>query len=141
MWQRMRTGPATKDYHWAMAEITPDDTPGGRDDGYSVLLPRRHGCTGTVSYFLCWSPGQVPLARLIAIAVTRWETEEDHQLTKQVTGLDSGQVTTWTSWHRRTAASLLACAFPAVAAAWQRAHDGINSALSNHRTRSRPGGI
>jgi SRSO17 transposase len=32
MWQRMRTGSATKgasDYHWAMIEITPDDTPGG----------------------------------------------------------------------------------------------------------------
>jgi len=30
MWQRMRTGSATtgaKDYHWAMIETTPDDTP------------------------------------------------------------------------------------------------------------------
>jgi hypothetical protein len=43
--------------------------------------------------------------------------EEDHQLSKQVSGLDSGQVTTWTSWHRWTAISLLACAFLAVAAA------------------------
>jgi SRSO17 transposase len=132
MWQRMRTGSATKgakDYHWAMIEITPDDTPDGRDDGYSVLLLRRHRYTGTVSYFLCWSPGQVPLARLIAVAVTRWKIEEDHQLTKQVTGLDSGQVTTWTSWHRWTAVSLLAYTFLAVAAAWQRAHDGITSAL------------
>jgi hypothetical protein len=49
--------------------------------------------------------------------------EEDHQLSKQVSGLDSGQVTTWTSWHRWTAISLLACAFLAVAAAWQRAAD------------------
>lgn len=32
------------------------------------------------------------------------------------THLDSGQVTTWTSWHRWTAISLLACAFLAVAA-------------------------
>ena len=42
-------------------------------------------------------------------------------MSKQVSGLDSGQVTTWTSWHRWTAISLLACAFLAVAAAWQRA--------------------
>jgi len=28
MWQRMRTVPAAKDYHWAMIEITPDNTPG-----------------------------------------------------------------------------------------------------------------
>ena len=32
-------------------------------------------------------------------------------------------MTTWTSWHRWTAISLLACAFLAVAAAWQRAAD------------------
>ena len=50
-------------------------------------------------------------------------------MSKQVTGLDSGQVTTWTSWHRWTAISLLACAYLAVAAAWQRAADGSASIL------------
>jgi hypothetical protein len=104
-----------------MIEITPDDTPEGQDPGHAVLLLRRHRYTGTVSSYLCWTPDPVPLARLIKVTVTRWKTEEDHQLSKQVSGLDSGQVTTWTSWHRRTAISLLACAFPAVAAAWQRA--------------------
>jgi SRSO17 transposase len=96
-------------------------------DGHGFLLLRRHRYTGTVSYFLCWSPRLVPLARLIAVAVTRWRIEEDHQLSKQVAGLDSGQVTSWTSWtswHRWTAISLLAYAFLAVAAAWQRARDG-----------------
>jgi SRSO17 transposase len=126
MWQRMRTGSATKgarDYHWAMIEITSDDTPDGHGDGHGLLLLRRHRYTGTVSYFLCWSPDPVPLAKLISVAVARWRIEEDHQLTKQVSGLDSGQVTTWTSWHRWTAISLLAYAFLAVAAAWQRARD------------------
>ena len=78
MWQRMRTGSATKgarDYHWATIEITPDDTPDGHADGHGFLLLRRHRYTGTVSYFLCWSPRPVPLARLIAVAVTRWKTE------------------------------------------------------------------
>jgi SRSO17 transposase len=127
MWQRMRTGSATKgarDYHWAMIEITPDDTPAGHDDGHAFLLLRRHRYTGTVSYFLCWSPAPVPLAKLISVAVARWRIEEDHQQSKQVSGLDSGQVTTWTSWHRWTAVSLLAYAFLAVAAACQRALDG-----------------
>jgi SRSO17 transposase len=126
MWQRMRTGSATKgakDYHWAMIEITPDDTPEGQDPGHAVLLLRRHRYTGTVSSYLCWTPHPVPLARLIKVAVTRWRIEEDHQLAKQVSGLDSSQVTTWTSWHRWTAISLLACAFLAVAAALQRAAD------------------
>ena len=126
MWQRMRTGSATKgakDYHWAMIEVAPDDTPEGHDDGHAVLLLRRHRYTGTVSSYLCWTPSPVPLAKLIKVAVTRWRIEEDHQLAKQAVGLNSGQVTTWTSWHRWTAISLLAGAFLAVAAAWQRAAD------------------
>jgi len=48
----------------------------------------------------------------------------DHQLTNQVARLDTGQVTTWTSWHRWTAISLLAYAFLAGPAALQRARDG-----------------
>jgi hypothetical protein len=63
-------------------------------------------------------------ARLPGTRFSCQTIEEDHQLTKQVTGLDSGQVTSWTSWHRWTAICLLACAFLAVAAAWQRARDG-----------------
>ena len=66
MWQRMRTGSATKgakDYHWAMIEITPDDTPEGQPPGHAVLLLRRHRYTGTVSSYLCWTPDPVPLAK------------------------------------------------------------------------------
>ena len=133
MWQRMRTGSAAKgaqDYDRAMIGILPDDTPDGQEDnGHAFLLLRRHRYTGTVSYYLCWSPGPVPLAKLIAVAVARWKIEEDHQQSKQVSGLDSGQVTTWTSWHRWTAISLLASAYLAVAAAWQRAADGSASVL------------
>ena len=127
MWQRMRTGSATKgakDYDWAMIGILPDDTPDGQEDnGHAFLLLRRHRYTGTVSYYLCWNPVPVPLAKLISVAVARWKIEEDHQLTKQVSGLDSGQVTTWTSWHRWTAICLLAYIFLAVAAAFQRTRD------------------
>ena len=109
MWQRMRTGSATK---------------GAKDyDGHAFLLLRKHRYTGTVSYYLCWSPAPVPLAKLISVAVARWRIEEDHQQSKQVSGLDSGQVTTWTSWHRWTAISLLAYLYLAVAAAWQRVRD------------------
>lgn len=55
------------------------------------------------------------------MAVTRGRTEYDHQMSKQVTGLDAGQVTTWASWHRRTAIAPLAHAFPV--AAFQRDGD------------------
>jgi SRSO17 transposase len=132
MWQRMRTGSATKgarDYYWALIEITPDDTPESHDPGHAFLLLRRHRYTGTISCYQCWSPEPVPLAKLIAVAVARWKIEEDHQVYKQVTGLDSGQVTTWASWHRWTAICLLAGAFLAVAAAWQRARDSGTAIL------------
>ena len=86
-WQRMRTGHGTKGsrhYDWAMLEVTGDDAPGGqhgqRDAGRSALLVRRHRYTGTCSYYRCWAPGSVPLARLIAVAQARWKIEENHQL-------------------------------------------------------------
>ena len=85
-WHRMRTGSGTKGtrhYDWAMLEVTSDDTPDGHDDGHSVLLARRHRYTGQLSFYRCWTPGPVPLSRLIAIAVARWRIEEDHQLGKQ----------------------------------------------------------
>jgi SRSO17 transposase len=122
-WQRMRTGSGTKGtrhYDWAMLEVTSDDTPDGHDAGHSVLLARRHRYTGQLSFYRCWTPGPVPLSKLIAIAVARWRIEEDHQLSKQVAGLDAGQVIRWRSWHRWTALCLLAYLYLAVAVAVQR---------------------
>ncbi len=125
-WHRMRTGSGTKGtrhYDWAMLEVASDDTPAGHDDGHSVLLARRHRYTGTVSYYRCWTPGPVPLSRLIAIPVARWRIEEDHQLSKQAVGLDAGQVIRWRSWHRWTAVCLVAYIYLAVAVALQRQQD------------------
>jgi SRSO17 transposase len=102
-WQRLRTGSGTKGarhYDWAMLQITADDTPDGHDDGHSMLLIRRHRSTRTLSFYRCWTPGPVPLSRLIAVAQARWRIEEDHQLAKQTAALDSGQVIRWRSWHR-----------------------------------------
>jgi SRSO17 transposase len=93
-WNRMRTGSETKGtrhYDWAMLEVTSDDTPDGQPDGHSVLLARRHRRTGTPSFYGCWTPGPVPLSRLIAVAVACWRIEEDHQLTKQATGWTQGR--------------------------------------------------
>jgi SRSO17 transposase len=134
-WHRMRTGSGTKGtrhYDWAMLEVTSDDTPEGHDDGNSVLLARRHRYTGKLSFYRCWTPGPVPLSRLITIAVTRWRIEEDHQLAKQATGLDAGQVIRWKSWHRWTAICLLAYIYLAITAAVQRQHDtgaGLDAGL------------
>jgi hypothetical protein len=58
-----------------MLEVTSDDTPGGHGGGHSVLLARRHRYAGTLSFYRCRAPGPVPLARLIANAVTRCRIE------------------------------------------------------------------
>jgi len=129
-WHRMRTGSGTKGirhYDWAMLGVTSDDTPGGHDGGHSVLLARRHRYTGTLSFYRCWTPGPVPLSRLIAVAVARWRIEEDHQLSKRSTGLDAGQVIRWKSWHRWTAVCLLAYIYLAVAVAVQRQQEASSS--------------
>ena len=127
-WHRMRTGSGTKGvrhYDWAMLEVASDDTPGGHAGGHSALLARRHRYTGTLSYYRCWTPGPVPLSKLIAVASARWRVEEDHQLSKQAAGLDAGQVIRWKSWHRWTAICLLAYLYLAVAVAVQRQHDAV----------------
>jgi SRSO17 transposase len=134
-WHRMRTGSGTKGtrhYDWAMLEVAGDDTPGGHDGGHSVLLARRHRYTGQLSYYRCWTPGPVPLSKLIAVASARWRVEEDHQLSKQAAGLDAGQVIRWKSWHRWTAVCLLAYLYLAVAVALQRqqeASSGLDAGL------------
>jgi SRSO17 transposase len=123
-WQRMRTGTGSKgarDYDWAMLEVRADDTPDGQaESGVSVLLARRHRYTATVSYYRCWSPAPVSLARLVGIVCLRWKIEEDFQAAKNTAGLDKDQVTTWTSWHRWSTAALVAYTFLAVATALER---------------------
>lgn len=74
-----------------MLEVASDDTPVGSLMGHSVLA-WRHRYTGRLSFYRCWTPGPVPLSRLIANAVAGWRIEEDHHLTKQATGLGAGQV-------------------------------------------------
>ena len=56
-------------------EVASDDTPGGHGGRHSVLLVRRHRYTGTLSFYRCWTPGPVPLSKLIAIAAARWRIE------------------------------------------------------------------
>lgn len=66
------------------------------------------------------------------MAVARWKIEEDHQLSKQVAGLDAGQVIRWRSCHRWTALCLLAYLYLAVSVALQRQEDagpGLDAGL------------
>ena len=89
-WQEKPTAATkgAKDYHWAMIEVTPDDTPDGHDDGHAFLLLRRHRYTGTISYYLGWSPQPVPLAKLIDVAVDQVTGERDEVGRESVRAVD-----------------------------------------------------
>ncbi|NEC92811.1 IS701 family transposase, partial [Streptomyces sp. SID12501] len=91
-----------------------------RDAGTSVLLVRRHRYTRTVSYYRCFAPGPVTLARLVSLVCRRWRVEDDLQDAKEVCHLDKGQVTCWNSWHRSRVTALVAYAYLATAAALER---------------------
>jgi hypothetical protein len=71
----MRTGSGSKgarDYDWAMLEVAADDTPeGDGPDGVSVLLMHRHRYTRAVSFFRCWFPEPVSLARPVSVVCRR----------------------------------------------------------------------
>jgi hypothetical protein len=81
-----------------MLQVTSDDTPGGHGDGHSVLLVRRPAIPASCRFAGAGHPGR---SRLIAIAVARRRIEEDHQLARQSTSLDAGQIIRWKSWRHR----------------------------------------
>jgi hypothetical protein len=103
-----------------MIEVDPDDTPPAHDPGHSVLLVRRHRCTGELSFYRCHSTAPTCLSDLVAVVCTRWRIEEDIRAAKSLTGLDHGQVTCWNSWMRWSLISLIAAALLAVALARTR---------------------
>jgi len=60
-------------------------------------------------------------------AAPRQDDEEDHQLYKQVSGLDSCHVTTWTScyrWTRSACSPARSSPWPPPASAYHREHEG-----------------
>jgi hypothetical protein len=88
----MRTGSGTKGtrhYDWAMLEVASDDTPGGHGGGHSVLLARRHRYSGTLPFYRCWTPGSVPLSRLLRdTVIPPPRRDRAHRLH-------------WSTWRRR----------------------------------------
>jgi hypothetical protein len=106
-----------------MLEVAGDDTPGGHEDGHSVLLMRRHRYTGQLSSCRCWTvspappPGSVPAQRT---ARQRRPTGAPPPHPVRVT-------TTTTTWLV-LAVVIVACAFLFSAETpWLRVHDRANT--------------
>ncbi|WP_406182870.1 IS701 family transposase [Streptomyces canus] len=111
-WQRHSAGNGAKGpryYDWAWIHIG--------TDSHRHLLIRRNRSTGELTFYLCWSPTEVPLSELVRVAGVRWSVEECFQAAKGQVGLDHYQVRNWTSWHRHITLAILALAFLAALAA------------------------
>lgn len=117
-WHRLSAGPGAHGQRWYCWSRTRIDTD---QPGQHWLLVRRNDRTGELAYYRAFSPRQVRLQQLVAVAGQRWRVEETFQTSKGLTGLDQHQVRTWTSWHRWTVLVLLAHAFLVVITADERA--------------------
>ncbi|MEV4417056.1 IS701 family transposase [Catellatospora sp. NPDC049609] len=115
-WQTRSAGPGVKGhrlYDWAWVTIL------GQDEGRHSLLVRR-GSDGQLAYYLCWTSVPVPLARLVAVAGSRWSVEEAFQTAKGQVGLDQYQCRGWLAWHRFTLLAMIALAVLTVVTIAQR---------------------
>ena len=119
-WQKLPAGAGAKGhryYDWAWVAIEPGRT------GHRHLLVRRSRRTRELAYYRCYTPGPVPLVRLVHIAGLRWTAEEDFAAGKALAGLDEHQVRRWTSWYRWVTLAMLALALLTVAAAAEHTRD------------------
>jgi SRSO17 transposase len=122
-WQRLSAGPGAKGprwYDWALIEAADSAVPDSA--GPHWLLIRRRITDGELAFYRAHAPGPVPLAQLVQVAGSRWKIEEGFAAGKELAAPDQHQVRSWTSWHRWTILTLLACAFLSVQAAAQPGH-------------------
>jgi SRSO17 transposase len=119
-WQRLSCADGSKGprlYDWALI--------GTAEPGRQLLVRRslHPGEKGSLelAYFRCWSPRNVTLAELVAVAGARWAVEDCFAEARNETGLDQYQVRRYRAWYRHITLSMLAHAFLAVAARPARA--------------------
>jgi SRSO17 transposase len=62
-------------------------------------------------YFLGDLPAHYPLRRLVRIAKSRWQVEQDYQQLKEELGLDHYEGRSWAGWHHHVTLVMLAHAF------------------------------
>ena len=118
-WQRISCGDGAKGhrrYDWALVAMSRPEI--------SLLIRQHASRPSELAFYLCHTPREVPLTRLVRVAGTRWAVEECFQAAKNETGLDHYQVRRYDAWYRHATLSMLALAFLQVCAA-QRGHQRL----------------
>jgi SRSO17 transposase len=108
-WQRLSCGAGAKGerrYAWALI-ATGSPT-------HRLLIRRSLSSSSDLAFYLCHTPQQVPLRRLVEVAGARWTIEECFQTGKNEAAFDHYQVRLYPAWYRYITLAMLALAFLAV---------------------------
>ena len=125
-WQRLSCGKGAKGdrrYDWAVIGTSRPEI--------SLLIRRSISRPSDLAFYLCHTPGPVPLGRLVKVAGARWAVEECFQAGKNEAGLDHYQVRLYRSWYRYVTLAMLALAWLAVTRATLAGDDGKAASSAN----------
>jgi SRSO17 transposase len=108
-WQRISCGDGARGRRWYDRALIATSRP-----EISLLIRRNITRPSELAFYLCHTPGAVPLARLVKVAGARWAVEECFQAAKNEAGIDHYQVRLYKAWYRYVTLAMLALAFLAV---------------------------
>jgi SRSO17 transposase len=115
-WERRSCGHAAlgeRFYDWAFFTVTLPDEPPADGHAHTLMIRRSTSDPAEVAYFLAHAPHATPTNAMVAVAGIRWRIEECNEQGKDLIGLDSHQVRTWTAFHHHVAVAMFAHAFAA----------------------------
>jgi SRSO17 transposase len=132
-WQRLSAGAGSKGerwYDWFWLPLYDRDLAGWQR---GLLIRRSLSDLSKLTPYVCFAPVSTPLAKLVAVAGTRWSVEQCFEGAKQDVGLDEYEVRSYQGWYRHITLACLAHAFLTVL----QAH-GLDPLAQNGQKKSYP---
>lgn len=108
--ERHSAGAGTKGprwFDWRWVELRAPTQPGWKR---ALLVRRSVSDPSEVCAYVVFAPQETTLAEVVEVAGQRWVVEMDFATAKDVVGLDSYEVRSWTGWYRHMTLVLWALA-------------------------------
>ena len=95
-------------YDWLLLPINP-----GTTEGYerSLLVRRSKNAPDKLQAYICFSPIETPMQKLIEVAGCRWTVETCFKESKSEVGLDQYEVRSYEGWYKHITLACIAHAF------------------------------